>query len=462
MRRMILAFASLPILAACATPPGSSPPPAATVQAPTAWRASAAVETETSVTEVWRSFGDEHLADLIAVALANNTDLAIAEARVREAEALRQQAQSALAPSINLSLGAQKSRELSPFGTPRTTTVAQPQIQVAYEADLWGRIREADRAARASLQANIYARDAARLSIAGAVARAYVTLLSLDAQRATAEAALASRREAAARADHRARVGQTTDLERQQAVAELEAAAQRAPALALAISRQETALNILLGRNSGPVARGELAALTVPTPGAPLPSTLLRRRPDLAQAEATLAASDASLASARAAFLPQVRLSATAGELFVRHLDPLTVWSVGGSVLAPLFDAGRLRAQADGAAARRDQAAFAYRKAALTAFGEVESALEGLDQLAAQEVATQRQRDANAKALAHAQRRFEAGYAAYLEPLDAQRGLFAADLTVTQVREARLLNVIALYQALGGGWRMGGEPVGDD
>jgi outer membrane protein TolC len=92
----------------------------------------------------------------------------------------------------------------------------------------------------------------------------------------------------------------------------------------------------------------------------------------------------------------------------------------------------------------------------------VESALEGLDQLAAQEIATQRQRDANAKALAHAQRRFEAGYAAYLEPLDAQRGLFAADLTVTQVREARLLNVIALYQALGGGWRMGDGPEGDD
>ena len=126
---------------------------------------------------------------------------------------------------------------------------------------------------------------------------------------------------------------------------------------------------------------------------------------------------------------------------------------MGGSVLAPLFDAGRLKAQADGATARRDQAAFAYRKAALTAFGEVEGALEGLNQLSAQEVATQRQREATRVALVHAQRRFETGYSAYLEPLDAQRSLLAADLALTQVREARLLNVIALYQALGGGWR---------
>ncbi|PXA90304.1 RND transporter, partial [Caulobacter sp. D5] len=133
----------------------------------------------------------------------------------------------------------------------------------------------------------------------------------------------------------------------------------------------------------------------------------------------------------------------------------IAIWSLGASVLAPIFDGGRLRAQSDAASARRDQAAFAYRKAALTAFGEVESALEGTGRLAEQEEAAVRQRAAAASALDHARRRYRAGYVSYLEELDAQRSLLAVDLGLAQVREARLQNAIALYQALGGGWAVG-------
>ncbi|MDI1365255.1 MAG: TolC family protein, partial [bacterium] len=210
-----------------------------------------------------------------------------------------------------------------------------------------------------------------------------------------------------------------------------------------------------VGETSRSVARGTLSDLIIPQPTAPLPSALLARRPDIGQAEATLAATDASLASARAAFLPQVRLSAAGGGLFVEQLDPVTVWSLGASALAPIFDGGRLRAASDTAAARRDQAAFAYRKAALTAFGEVESALEGTGRLAEQEEAAVRQRAAAASALNHARKRYQAGYVAYLEELDAQRGLLATELVLSQVREARLQNAVALYLALGGGWTAG-------
>lgn len=453
MRRALIGLTALSALTACTTPgPRTAPPAAASVTPPAGWRAAAAPSEDAAAAEWWKAFGDPHLSDLVAAALAYNADLGAAEARVREAEAQARQAGAALLPSLTASAGIQKQRELSAFGRPETLQAFQPQVQVAYEVDLWGRVRAADAAARASLQASRDARDGARLSVSAAVARSYVALLSLDAQLTTARATLASRQESAARARRRAREGVTSDLELRQAEAELEAAAQRVPALELAIRRQEGALALLVGQTAQAIPRGSLAGLVIPQPGAPLPSALLNRRPDIAQAEASLVAADASLTSARAAFLPQVRLSAAGGELSVLHVDTLTVWSVGASVLAPLFDGGRLRAQSDAAAARRDQAAFAYRKAVLTAFSEVESALEGTGRLAEQEAAAVRQRAAAASALDHARKRYQAGYVAYLEELDAQRGVLATDLALTQVREARLQNAVALYQALGGGW----------
>ncbi|PHY19014.1 efflux transporter outer membrane subunit [Caulobacter sp. BP25] len=453
MRRALIGLVSLSALAACATPgPKTAPPPTAAVTAPTGWRAAATVSEDAAAADWWKAFGDPRLSDLIAAALTYNADLGAAEARVREAETQSRLASAALLPSVNASAGLQKQRELSAFGRPETLLAVQPQVQVAYEVDLWGRLRAADAAGRASLQASRDARDAARLSVSAAVARAYVALLSLDAQLATAQGTLTSRQEAAVRARRRAKEGVTSDLELRQAEGELEAAAQRVPALELAIRRQEGALALLVGQTSQAIPRGTLAGLVIPQPAAPLPSSLLTRRPDIAQAEATLAASDASLAAARAAFLPQVRLSGGAGVMSVRNVDTLTIWTVGASALAPIFDGGRLRAQSDAATARRDQAAFAYRKAVLTAFSEVESALEGTDRLAEQEAAAVRQRAAAASALDHARKRYQAGYVSYLEELDAQRGLLATDLALSQVREARLQNAVALYQALGGGW----------
>lgn len=454
MRQALAILASLGLASACATPgPKTEPPPQSAVIPPAGWRAAAEPGQDAVVADWWKAFGDPRLSDLIAAALARNADLGLAEARVREAEAQTALARAALLPSLNATVGVQKSRELNPFGQAAEVLAVQPQVQAAYEVDLWGRLRQANAAARAGLQSSAYARDAARLSVAAAVARTYVGLVSLDAQLAIAKATLLSRQEAAGRARRRARQGVTSDLELRQAEGELEAAAQRVPALELAVRRQENALALLVGDTPGAVSRTSLDALAVPRSAAPLPSALLTRRPDIAQAEASLVAADASLASARAAFLPQVRLSAGGGELFVQHLDPLTVWSLGASVLAPIFDGGRLRAQSDAAAARRDQAAFAYRKTVLTAFAEVEGALEGTARLAEQERAAVRQRAAAVSALDHARKRYQAGYVAYLEELDAQRALLATELALAQVREARLQNAVALYQALGGGWR---------
>ncbi|EQB02234.1 hypothetical protein L288_16875 [Sphingobium quisquiliarum P25] len=402
----------------------------------------------------WQGFGDPVLTSLVERALANNPDVAIAAARVQEARANERLARAQLFPSLDLGAGVTRSRSAGPLGTSTETTSAQPLFQAAYEVDLFGRIANQVEAARLSAQASEAARDAAALAVASATATGYVTLLGLDMRRSVVQATITSRAEALRLARSRAEAGYTSDLELRQAQAEYEAAAQLLPQVELAIGRQENALSLLIGESPRAIGRGasldRLRPLAVP---AGLPSDLLRRRPDLAQAERTLAASDSSLAAARAQYLPSIRLTGTAGLTLSTALsDPLSIWSLGASILAPLFEGGRLRANVEGAAARRDQAAFAYQRAALTAFREVDDALIGIDRLAAQRVRLEAQRSALADALRHATNRYRAGYTTYLEQLDAQRALLSAELSLVQLRVDQLNALIALYQAMGGGW----------
>ncbi|MEO8248654.1 MAG: TolC family protein, partial [Burkholderiales bacterium] len=153
----------------------------------------------------------------------------------------------------------------------------------------------------------------------------------------------------------------------------------------------------------------------------------------------------------------QVSLSASLGALYVNALDynPVKVWSIGGSILAPLFDQRRLSAQYDSSSAQRDQAAFAYRGAVLAAFGEVENALVGVDRLKQQLVHVMRRRAVLARSVEYAKERYEAGYAPYLDQLDAQRNLYQTEIDVINFLKAQLLNRLSLYQALGGGWSAG-------
>ena len=199
------------------------------------------------------------------------------------------------------------------------------------------------------------------------------------------------------------------------------------------------------------VNRGSFDALRIPKTPAAQPTELTRRRSDVAQAEFALAATDAQLCSARTQFLPQVRLSASAGALFSSALpNPVSLWSLGGSILAPLFNGGHLQGQFDGATARRDQAAFAYRRTFLIAFREVEDQLALIGQQVFQEQSLLAQRAAVTEALRHATNRYEAGYTDDLEQIDAQRALLGVDLALAQLRAERMTTYVALYQALGG------------
>jgi NodT family efflux transporter outer membrane factor (OMF) lipoprotein len=439
-------------LSACAAP-NISPPPQARVQPPAAWRTEAG-QVAPIAPDWWRGLGDVELDRLVERALANSPDLGIAAARVREARAQERLSRAQLFPTLDLNATAAHARSLNPFGAPVEGSTAQPVFQAAYELDLFGRVATQVRAARLSAEASEAARDAVRLSVASAVASGYVTLRALDARLAVVRETAAARAEALRIARDRASVGYTSQLELRQAESEYRAATQIVPQAQLAITRQENALSLLLGEAPRGIARG-LVLTALHRPGVPegLPSDLLRRRPDIAQAERALAASDASLAAARAQFLPQVRLTASAGAIASSALgDPVTIWSLGSSILAPLFEGGRLRAGVEGAAARRDQAAFGYQRTVLTAFREVEDNLAASQRIAEQRVELERQRTALADALRHATNRYQAGYSPYLDQLDAQRNLLAAELTLIQLEADQLNAMIALHQAMGGGW----------
>ena len=419
------------LLTACAPLPHAVPDNAQ-FTLPAQWSTPAEGSTAAIATQWWQQLGDAQLNRLVQQALANNTDVLTAAARVQEAQANLATTDAARNPQLNATLGAQAGRSLTVLGPSQSRNV-QPGLQASWELDLWGRLSQQSQAAAARVQASQADRAAVQLTVAATTVQTYV-----DQQR----------------------VGYISQLQVSQAQAEYESVQQQVLQLQWQIDKQLATLNLLLGQAGGnaqltaaPAQR--LQDLQLPAVPVSLPSQLLERRPDIARSAALLAASDHQLQAQRAAFLPQVNLSASVGSLLVNSLNynPLTVWSLGGSLLAPLFNGGRLQAQLDAATAQRDQAAYAYRGAVLSAFADVESALTGTQRLAQQTQHATQRRDVLHQTLGFAHDRYEAGYASYLEELDAQRNLYAAELEVVRLHQAELDNRVQLYKALGGGWQ---------
>jgi NodT family efflux transporter outer membrane factor (OMF) lipoprotein len=448
-------FIALLALGACAGPKADVPPEAA-VGAPAAWRGGAAGAGEVTA-DWWRGFNDPALSRIVETALANNDDIAIAATRVAEARAQFRFARAQMFPNVGAGAGIERGANINPgFGVPDTQTDGEGAVQISYDMDLFGRLSDTREAARSSLLASEAARDNVRLAVASAAASGYITLRGLDARLLVLRDTLKARGEELRVAKRRADAGYGTQLELAQAEAAYHTTEPLIPATQLAITRQEDGLSLLLGSNPRDIERGsDLDGLAAPAVPVSLPAALLRRRPDIAAAEQQLAASDHALDAARDAYMPDVQLAAEGG-LIGSNLalgSPFELWSLGGSILAPIFSAGRLEAQQDAATARRDQAAFAYRRTALTAFKEVEDSLQAVQRDQEQERAVIAQRDAQARALALATNRYREGYSPYLDQLDAQRGLLSAQLALVQARTDRFNALVTLYQSLGGGWK---------
>ena len=446
------------LLAGCA-PALRQAPAEAKTELPATWAYQAEGAAATIAAQWWQALGDAELNRYVTAALARNANLQVASTRVAAARAQLAAADAALQPTLGLAASTGVTHSLTAAGI-TTSRTAQPQLQASWEADVWGRLADKIQAADWQYRASQADRDAVALTVAATTAQTYVDLLAREAQLAQTHQTLHTRTEAVKLARDQESVGYSSQLQVSQAQAELESVQQQIPALELAIARQYNALQLLAGdvparRDTAAASGDAFAALHMPAVPASLPSELLRRRPDLVQAELQLAASDANLRASRAAYLPQVSLSASAGRLFANALgyNPINVWSLGGSVLAPLLDGGRLDAQYDAATAQRDQAAFAYRGAVLTALGDVENALVGVERLQTQMQTAERRRAVLAQTLRYAKDRYEAGYASYLEQIDAQRNLFQAEIELIKLRQNQLDNQIALYRALGGGWQ---------
>lgn len=412
----------------------------------------------------WALYGDPVLAPLVDEALARNADVRAAAARVDETEAVLAQARAALIPQVDLQGSASRTRatQVGAVPLPVTAPVIQDSqrlvLSTSFEIDFWGRLRRADEAARAQALGSRYAQAVVATTLAGATAQSYFALRSLDAQaQATAET-VAAREATLDLATRRAQAGVASDLDVAQAAGALADARVQRAELRRQRALVEHQLAVLTGRPGAtlPPAEGFSAMPVPPVPPAGLPSSLLDRRPDVLQAEQALAAATALIGVAKAAEYPTFSLTAFLGGQAADLGNVLSgggrVGQLGASVFWPVIDAGRYAARTREAQARAEQAAAAYEKTVQTAWREVADALENVAAATRSEADVQARLAAARDALRLVQLRYGAGYSGYLEVLDAQRTLNAAELAAIQNRQARLATSVELMKALGGGW----------
>jgi len=452
-------FLLLPmLLAACSLGPDYKAPENPT---PAAWRNPPASNAELWPSQDWwRGFGSDRLDGYIAAAQSANTDLAAAMARVREADAQARIAGAPLLPSVGL--GGTVTRERQPSartGKMVTGTSYSPGLTASYELDFWGKNAAAAHAAEATLLASRFDQETVSLAVLTGVATTYFRTLELHDRLTVAENNLASARatlDGLQKQQHAGIVNALDTAQQETVVATLDA---NVPQIRQQYEQALDALAILLGRTPDQVERGQetLAGLSHPdvTPG--LPSALLQRRPDVAEAEAQLISANANIQVARAAFYPSIDLTADGGfvsSALGNALNPSNaIFTLTAGLTQPIFEGGKLEGQFDYSQARYDELLATYRKTVLSAFANVEDSLVAVQQSADQE---KRQ----AQAVATAQRAYDfaraqmtAGTINILTVLNTENALFSAQDLLVQAKSAHLQALVNLYGALGGGWQ---------
>lgn len=426
--------------------------------------AGAGAAADTVQPEWWRLFGDPALNDLVATALANNTDIFQAVGRIEEADANLRVANSALYPQLNLGANAERTAFSSkialpaPAGTPNVRNDLLLGLNASFEVDFWGKLRRASEAARAQDLGTRYAKDVVGLSTAALTTQTYFSLRSLDAQIASTRSTLETRNETLAIVRRRADGGLASDLDVHQAEGARSDAAFQLDELLRQRDLAEHLLGTLTGNLDLRLAAGDLAQLPVPVLApAGLPSALLERRPDIRQAEQDLIAANAQIGVAKAQLFPTISLTGSLGgesaALAGLFTLPGRIWAIGSGLSAPIFEGGRLTAQVDVQYARRQQSLASYQKTIQTSFREVSDALTNVRQYAAAERDAQASVDAARAALHLANVRYGVGYAQFLDVLDSQRSLNISELALIRSRQSLLSADVDFMTALGGGWQ---------
>lgn len=456
MTRIIMLLCAA-LLASCAVGPDYRRP---TVEVPSSWRVDYAQGEGLANTAWWESFHDPVLTDLIRSAIRENKDLKIAAARVEQFLGVLDATRSEFFPQVGYGAAATRQQNarspLAPVDQPAFTTY-QAVLNVNWELDIWGRIRRSSEAARAQVLSSDEGRRAVVLSLVSGVASSYITLRGIDRQLEIARATEKSYGESLRIFRLRHQYGTVSRVEVSQIESQYEVAAQAIPQLEALAAQQEHLISSLLGRNPGPVPRGKtIDELTVPLLPQELPLALLERRPDIRQAEQDLVAANARIGAAKALYFPTVSLSGLLGtqssELSRLFEGGSGLWSMGGTLAGPLITFGAISGQVKQAEAVSRQLLVRYEQTIQNAFREVEDSLvatlKGREQLLSQG----RQLESLADYARLSRLRYEAGSVNYLQVLDAERSLFAAQLSRVQTQAALFGAYINVYKAMGGGW----------
>jgi multidrug efflux system outer membrane protein len=467
-KRLIIGFVILSLLAGCTVGPKYRRP---VVKPPAAFRGSGdkatAPDPDSLADLKWfEVFKDEQLQELVRTALVNNYDLRQAMARVQAARANLGITRSEQFPNVTASADMTTLRNPNsgqfalPAGANRDRTFGTVVLDLlSFEIDIWGRRRRATEAARADLLGAEETRKAVMTTVVGDVSAAYFNLLELDTELEIAKDTLATRQESLTLIRTRQQGGVATMLDVRQAEQLVYAAAQTVPDIERLIEQTENQINLLLGKDPGPVARGRSLTEQEQPPEAPagLPSSLLERRPDIRAAEATLMAATANIGVAKAAYFPQISLTGFLGgqssQLANLFSGPGGAWNFAPQVTLPIFNAGRVKSGVRLTKAQQQMSLTQYEQAIKTAFREVSDALveyRKVKEIRAQQeslVTTLQDRSR----LAYL--RYRGGVDTQLNALDADRDLFAAELNLTLTKRNELLSLVQLYKALGGGWQ---------
>ena len=464
MRKRILLAAAATLLSSCVNlaPPHERPALPTAPEYPDAFANDVTLGKRASEI-AWRDFfADPQLEALVARALDRNRDLAIAVARIEEARGQYRIQDAARLPTVGASADAARSRSFSVLSVPPgPDTANRYSVGVGvtgFELDFWGRVKNISEAARSQYLATGQAERAFRLSLIRDVASTYFAARGAEEQIVLAEATVNSRREGLRIARLRLDAGVTSALDYRQSETLLTQAETQLASLKLAKAQADNFLGVLVG---GPVSADLPAPLLLvdqsrpPALTAGLPSDLLVARPDILQAEEQLRAARANVGAARAAFFPSISLTGNVG-FASSSLDSLfgndgLTWSFGPTISLPIFDFGRNKGNLTVAEARENIAVASYEKTVQSAFREVADALAGRRYLAEQVEAQERGTLATRRIADLARKRYREGVSTYLEVLDAERNLFAAEQALIELRRAQVDNLVTLYVALGGG-----------
>jgi len=451
------------VLSGCAVGPNYVRPK---VNVPADFRGAEGAAQQASYADLpwWEVFKDDELKTLIDAALANNYDLAIAVSRVEQARQIAAVARSQFLPFVNYAVGASDGKnEFLGSVAPGSATTKGAFLgagSIAWQADIWGRIRRLNEAARAQYLSTEEARRGVMLTLTSEVAQAYFNLLGLELQLQIAKDTTASFTDTLKLFTQRYEGGVASKLDTSRAEAAQASAAAAIPQYELLIALQENVISVLLGTNPQSIVHTAKLLDEIVPPDIPvgLPSALLERRPDVLAAEQQVRAANAQVGVAIANFFPQFGLTALLGQAST-PLSQITagsanVWSVAGNFTGPIYEGGALRAQKRQAIALWQETKLQYELTALSAFTDVSNALISRQKFEAIRAEQARSVAAYQEAVTVSLQRYQAGRASYFEVLDAQLQLYPEQNSLAQTELNRRLVIVQLYLALGGGWNL--------